>query len=235
MSRLNRRSAVSLGVVMLFVVLACSISMGPAATSAPPAPAYDATKAALEIQGTAMSLQLTQAALNNAQQQPPPAEPPAAVVQPTNPPPTIPQPTPTQDIQTRMKTAKVLVYEDSMAVPLVPWVKPTLDLMNFDSITYTADVGDLMNFLNSGTKWDLIIIASEARSAVQGEFWDVIVPKVTNDKTALIVEMWYLSDTAVGRINPLMTKCGIRFQSVRDLPEFDLYDQIGPSCLYHSQ
>jgi len=101
----------------------------------------------------------------------------------------------------------------------VPWVKPTLDLMDLDAITYTADIGDLMNYLNSGTKWDLIIIAAESRSAVQGEFWDVIVPKVTNDKTALIVELWYLSDTAVGRIDSLMSKCGIRFQSVRDLPD----------------
>ena len=215
MTRLNRRTVVLLGTAMLIVTLACSIAMTPT-TSAPPA--YDSTKAALELQGTAMSLQLTQAALNvqpAATDAPPPVD-----VKPTDPPPPIvPQPTSTQDVQARMKTAKILMYEDSMAVPLVPWVKPTLDLMDFDSITYTADVGDLMNFLNSGTKWDLIIIASEARSAVQGEFWDVIMPKVTHDKTALIVELWYLSDTAVGRIDSLMSKCGIRFQSVRALPD----------------
>ena len=215
MTRLNHRTVVFLGTATLIVALACSVSLAPT-TSAPPA--YDSTKAALELQGTAMSLQLTQAALNV---QPASTQvPPPVVVQPTDPPPpTVPQPTPTQDIQARMKTAKILMYEDSMAVPLVPWVKPTLDLMDFDSITYTADVGDLMNFLNSGTKWDLIIIASEARSAVQGEFWDVIMPKVTHDKTALIVELWYLSDTAVGRIDSLMSKCGIRFQSVRKLPD----------------
>lgn len=215
MSRSYRFTIVSLVTAALIITLACSVSITPTANETP---TTDATKIALGIQGTGMALQLTQSALNA---QPAGTQPPPVVVeQPTNPPPptvpqpTVPQPTATQDLQARMKTAKILVYEDSMAVPLVPWVKPTLDMMGLN-ITYTADVGILMNYLNSGTKWDLIIIASEARSAVQGEFWDVIVPKVTNDKAALIVEMWYLSDTAVGRINQLMTKCGIRFEKVR--------------------
>ncbi len=213
MSRLNRYTILLMVMVALVITLACTVSMEPTASQPP---TMDATKIALEIQGTSMALQLTQSALNV---QPVVTQPPVGVQEPVNPPPpAVPQPTATQDLQARIKTAKVLVYEDSMAVPLKPWVKPTLDMMGLN-ITYTADVGILMNYLNSGTKWDLIIIASEARSAVQGEFWDVIVPKVTNDKTALIVEMWYLSDTAVGRINQLMTKCGIRFQSVRSEPE----------------
>ncbi len=208
MSRLNRRTIVSLGMATFALALACSVSLGP--TTSPPLqpPAYDPTRAALEMQGTAMALQLTQAALNV---QPPPTQPPPPVLPADSP---TPQPTPTQDLQARMKAAKILVYEDSAAVPLVPWVRPTLELMGLNYI-YSAGVGDLMNQLNSGTKWDLIIIASESRSAVQGEFWDVIVPKVTDEKAALIVEIWYLSDTAVGRISQLTSKCGIRFQKVR--------------------
>lgn len=210
MFRLNHCTVLLLEVVTLVIVLACSISLAPA-TSAPPA--FDSTKASLELQGTAMSLQLTQAAMNV---QPVVTQPPAVVVQSTEPPPpAVAQPTPTQDLQARMKTAKILVYEDSMGVPLVPWVKPTLDLMGLNFF-YTGDIGILMDQLNSGTKWDLIIIAAESRSGVQGEFWDVIVPKVTNDKTALIVEMWYLSDTANGRISSLTSKCGIKFYRVRD-------------------
>lgn len=209
MSRLSRLMIPCL-LAALVITLACSIAAAPTA-SLPPT--LDATKIALEIQGTTMALQLTQAALNA--QTVPTQEPPAAELPTNPPPPTAVQPSPTPDLQTRMKAAKVLAYEDSMAVPLKPWVKPTLDMMGLNT-TYTADVGDLMNFLNSGTKWDLIIIASEARSAVQGEFWDVILPKVTNEKAALIVEMWYLADTAVGRINGLMSKCGIRFERVRE-------------------
>jgi hypothetical protein len=209
MSRLNHSTTVFLVTAALVITLACSVSMGP--TASPP-PTMDVTKIALEIQGTSMALQLTQAALNV---QPAVTQPPVVVVQPTNPPPpTVPQPTPTKDLQTRIKNAKVLAYEDSMAVPLRPWVKPTLDMMGLNT-TYTADIGDLKNYLNSGTKWDLIIIAAEARGDVQGEFFDMITPKVTNDKTALILEMWYLSNIAVGRINTLMTKCGIQFEKVR--------------------
>lgn len=209
MSRFSRHTVLILGTFILVVTLACSVSMGP--TASPP-PTLDATRMALEIQGTTMAMQLTQAALNqSAPTQAPPAQPQATLP----PPPTDVPPTATQDIQARMKTAKILVYEDSMGVPLVPWVKPTLDLMGL-TYSYSGDIGILMNQLNSGTEWDLIIIAAESRSGVQGEFWDVIVPKVTNDKTALIVEMWYLSDTAVGRISQLTSKCGIRFQKVRE-------------------
>lgn len=222
MSYSNRRTILVSGLVVLTVALACSVSLGPTA-SQPPMP--DATRIALEVQGTTMALQLTQAAWNAHNQPAPPtlAPPPSPPQVTLPPPPTVVPPTPTQDIHARMKTAKILVYEDAIGVPLTPWVKPTIDLMDFDFVTYTADVGDLLNYLNSGTAWDLIIIAAEARAAVQGEFWDVIVPKVTKDKTALIVEMWYLSDTAAGRISQLTSKCGIRFQSVRSAGDYSIY------------
>lgn len=221
MSRLNRRVIVLWGTAILVITLACSVSLGPTVSGAP---TPDATRISLEIQGTSMAMQLTQAALNAQNQQVVPTQaPPLVQEQPTlPPPPPAVEPTATQDLQARMKTAKILVYEDSMAVPLVPWVKPTLDMMGLNT-TYTADIGDLMNYLNSGTKWDLIIIAAEARGDVQGEFWDVITPKVTNDKTALIVEMWYLSNTANGRIAQLTSKCGIRFQSVRSAGDYSIY------------
>lgn len=210
MSRLDRYTIPVMVTAVLVITLACSVSMAPTASQPP---TMDATKIALEIQGTSMALQLTQAALNV---QPVVTQPPVVVQQPTNPPPpAVPQPTATQDLQARIKTAKVLAYEDSMAVPLVPWVRPTLDMMGLNT-TYTADIGDLMSYLNSGTKWDLIIIAAEARGDVQGEFFDVITPKVVNDKTALILEMWYLSDIANGRIAQLTSKCGIRFWRIRD-------------------
>ena len=221
MNRLGRNKIVFLSTVMLAFALACSVSMGPPQQQNA-APTFDATKVTLEMQSTALANQLTQAAQNAPTRAlPPPVQDTAAplpTAQDTAAPPTVNPPTPTEDLAALIKSAKVLAYEDSMAVPLVPWVRPTLDLMGLD-YTYTADIGDLLNYLNSGTKWDLIIIAAEARSSVQGEFWDVITPKVTNDKTALIVEMWYLEDTAVGRISQLTSKCGIRWQKVRAAPD----------------
>jgi len=114
-----------------------------------------------------------------------------------------------------MKDAKILVYEDAGSAYLGQWVKSTLDLMGLHYIHVGDAIGDFMSQLNSGTRWDLIIVAAESRTGVQGEFWDVITPKVTADKSALIVEMWYLSQIANGRIQSLTSKCGIAYQSTR--------------------
>jgi hypothetical protein len=114
-----------------------------------------------------------------------------------------------------IRNAKILVYEDARGAKLQEWVKSTLDLMGLNYVHVGDALGDFMSQLNSSTQWDLIIVAAESRSGVQGEFWDVITPRVTRDKTALIVEMWYLSNIANGRIQALTAKCGIEFQSTR--------------------
>lgn len=190
----------------------------PQATEA--APAIDGTKIALEVQSTQMSLQMTQSA-NEAQAQP------ESNTQPTD-----IAPAPQQDMQSRIKDAKILVYEDAGGANLRPWVQETLDLMGLKH-TYVRDrIGDFMSHLNSGTQWDLIIVAAESRSGVQGEFWDIITPKVTgSEKTALIVEMWYLSDIANGRIQGLTAKCGIKFQKVRTQVE-SIYTLDGSNPIF---
>ena len=73
--QLGRRGAILLSLFVVVFILACGIVLTPD-TNNPPA--FDFTKMALEFQATAMSLQLTQAALNS---QPLP--------QPTSPPPPI--------------------------------------------------------------------------------------------------------------------------------------------------
>ncbi len=209
------------GGLIAFVLVALMLACGlPAAgTPQPQAPAFDSTKASLELQATAMSLKLTQQAMQSTQQvQQPTQAPPPAQPAATNAPADTPvQPAATQDLAERIRNAKILVYEDAQNAGLTAWVKQTLNLMGLN-YTYDGDaLGNFMNHLNVGTKWDLIIIAAESRSGVQGEFWDVIMPKVNNDKTALIVEMWYLSDIANGRISSLTSKCGIEYQKVRTL------------------
>lgn len=209
--------------ILILATLACNLQS--AASTPPPAAAtaVDATKIALEIQATQMALQLTQAALAaDAQptQPPPPTEqPPAAQPAPTDPPPTAIPPTSAPDMEGLIKNAKILVYEDAGNARLSEWVKGTLDLMGLKYVHDGDRIGDFMSHLNSSTPWDLIIVAAESRSGVQGEFWDVITPKVTGDKAALIVEMWYLSDIANGRIQSLTAKCGIEFQKIRTYVE----------------
>jgi hypothetical protein len=75
-----------------------------------------------------------------------------------------------------------------------------------------------MENLNSGIQWDLVIVGAESHDYVSGDFFDVLTKRVVNDKTALIVEMWYLDQINAGRIQPLTTKCGIALQKSYDAP-----------------
>ncbi len=209
--------------ILLLAMLACNLP-GSAATPPPDAqPVVDGTKIALEIQSTQMALQLTQSALEAQKPVAQPTQPsiaqpatiPPTAVPPTDIPPTEIPPTPEPDMEALIKNAKILVYEDAGGARLSEWVKGTLDLMGLKYVHDGDRIGNFMSHLNSSTQWDLIIVAAESRSGVQGEFWDVITPKVTGGKAALIVEMWYLSRIANGRIQALTSKCGIEFQKVR--------------------
>ncbi len=127
------------------------------------------------------------------------------------------QPTPeaTLDIEARIESANILVYEDIRSYyELTPWVNRALSGMSFKGgkVVEVGDaLGNFMTHLNSPTPWDLIIVAAESKKAVKGEFWDVILDLV-NDDVALVAEIWYLDKIASGRISPLLSKCGIAFQ-----------------------
>jgi hypothetical protein len=208
---------------LLAITLACALPNVTIESSPnePAAPQVDTTKIALEIQSTMMAEQLTQsagqtqpeavAASTQEPAQPPPDAPTAeaAAVQPV--------PTATPDFEERMKSAKILVYEDTQGIGL--WIKDALDGLGL-KYTHVGDrSGDFMSQLNSSTQWDLIIVGAEAKTKVQGEFWDVIVERVARDDTALIAEVWYLDTLGEGRIKSLLTGCGVRFQRDWDLAE----------------
>jgi len=199
---------------IILSLLACNLA------APTPSGESDATKVAMQVQLTMQAIQNATLAAQVAQGGQPtqggqllPTYTPLPTY--TLPAPTEIIPSPTQNIADRIKSAKILVYEDTFLSYLGPWVKDALDAMGLN-YKYDADaMGDFMADLNSSTPWDLIIVAAENRDSIQGEFWDVIAPKVIQNKTALIVEMWYLSDTANGRIKSLTTPCGIEFQGVR--------------------
>src|SRR5512138_3309722 len=99
-------------VTLIVLALACNMpGSGTPPASAPQPTAFDPTKAALEFQATAMSQRLTVQAEVTAQ-----AAPATQAVslpeQPTIQPPTEALPA-TQDIEARIKSAKILVYEDT--------------------------------------------------------------------------------------------------------------------------
>jgi hypothetical protein len=123
-----------------------------------------------------------------------------------------PSPTP-QDIKTLIKSANILVYEDIAGDPtFIPYVKRALMSIGGNYV-YVADaMGTFMNDLNSGTRWDLIISASELRTAISGDYWTVIKTRV-DDGAALISEIWYLDSINDGKIAPLLSECGVKLQS----------------------
>ena len=215
-SQLNHRKTAFWGLTMLVFVLACTIVLGPTTSAPPTAPALDPTKAALELQGTALAMQLTQAAMN------------LQVQQPTQPPPVNPQdiptqpqilPAPTQDLMARMKTAKILVYENTDERNIGMWVSDALDDLGLTYTNTGSYSGHFMEYLNSGTIYDLIIVDAEDKDKISGEFWDVINTRLTRDKVALIVEIWYLDREANGPINKIMSRCGIAYQADWDFAE----------------
>jgi hypothetical protein len=201
--------------VVLIFALACSL-----ATSVPveTRPAFDPTKIALEFQATEMSLQLTQAAMNGKSlepTQPPPQQP--TLSPPTQPPaPTPVPPTATPGFEDLMKSAKILVYENTDGRGIGLWIRDALDGMGL-TYTHTGSYsGHFMEYLNSGTEWDLIIVGAEDKDKISGEFWDVINMRLARDKAALIAEIWYLDTEANGPISKILSGCGIRFE--KDYP-----------------
>jgi hypothetical protein len=139
-------------------------------------------------------------------------------------------PTLTIDVEERISNAKILVYEDTIYIGL--YIKNALDEMGLTYSHVGDQVGELMNKLTSDTDWDLIIIGGEGRSRVQGDFWDILIPKVTEENAALIVETWILDLTYRGKIQPLLQGCGIEFQD--DYPlALPLYKMVGTHPVFN--
>ena len=218
--QLGKRGMILFLLFVVLFILACGLSVAPN-TSSPPA--FDATKAVLELQATSMVLQLTQAALNS---QP--------TAQPTNSPspqPATPEPavaatvevqaTPTVDVEAQIRSANVLVYENTDEYGIGMWVQDALDMMGIKYTQTGSYSGHFMEYLNSGTKYDLIIVDAEAKDKISGEFWDVINTRLTRDKAALIAEIWYLDTESGGPISKILGGCGIRFRK-----DYSLADSI---------
>jgi hypothetical protein len=129
----------------------------------------------------------------------------------------LPQPTnpPAMSLEEKIRGSNVLIFEDiwgDMTLSGDKRVSQAVDSIGFSG-GKVINVGDAMgNFkshLLSGTAWDLIIISAEVRSGIQGEFWQYMLDHLNNN-VAMIAEVWYIDDTALGMIAPVLTKCGIQ-------------------------
>lgn len=221
MSRSSGFRGVILVSVTLVFILACSVS------SAPPTsiPAIDPTKLALEFQATAMSQQLTQAAQNAAVMptQAPPTEAPPVLptAVPASPVPTEVQAIPTEDVEAQIKNAKILVYENTDGRGIGMWIQDALNGMGLKYTQTGSYSGHFMEYLDSGTMYDLIIVGAEDKDRISGEFWDVINTRLVRDKAALIAEIWYLDTESNGPISKVLSGCGVHYDK-----DWDLADSI---------
>ncbi|MGB9672977.1 MAG: hypothetical protein ACPL3P_02485, partial [Anaerolineales bacterium] len=166
------------------------------------------TQIAQDLQATTIaeqSAQLTQAALVV-----PPTQSP--LTQPTQEVPLAPTIAPTQgvsetDIENKIKSAKILLYEDMAGTGELEYYKEALDMGGYK---YKGDGSALGWFKEDllGSDWDLIIAASENRNVVQGEFFQYLLDHI-NRGTGVIIEHWDLDDLSNGKVAPILSKCGI--------------------------
>jgi hypothetical protein len=196
MKKRIRMIGIALGVILL--MLACSTP----SVATPTGP---------NLEGTQAALALTQTALSNLPAQSPvapTARQAATATQEQQPP-----PTEEQDIQTLIDSSNILVYEDITDDPYyVPYVLRALKSVGGHH-EYVADaMGTLMDKLDSGTQWDLIIVAAEMHRAISGDYWTALKDQV-DDNVALVAEVWYLDQISDGKIGPFLSECGVKVQA----------------------
>jgi len=199
---------IAAALILVLAVLACTIpGMSGGDTG------VIATQVALGIQQTSVAVQqLTLGAPTI----PPPAEtytpyptytlaPDEAVVAPTSAP---------ADMGARIKASNILIFEDIVGDPsLLPIVTNTINYMNFSGgkIVNAGDgLGRFKEHALSATKWDLMIVAAEVRTAFSGEMFEMMYDHI-NSGGAAIIEVWYLDKVASGKIAPILSKCGVSF------------------------
>jgi hypothetical protein len=128
-----------------------------------------------------------------------------------------PSPQAPTNIEDLILSSKVLLYEDIAGNPDVfRYVAAALQRLGFPDGSY-VDTGDAQGrFLEQmskgapgGTPWDLIIIASEDRSGIQGTFFEVLEPILNTGKTAVILEAWHRDEIHQGTGKPILLKCGV--------------------------
>jgi hypothetical protein len=218
--------------VFVMVVLACNAPGTPVPLPPTPDQGSAKTQMALDVKATVLAQKEATLAAGGNVQAPtatdkpiPPTDQPTYTPYPTytqppeatatEKPSDTPEAAPTQDLQARIKSANILVFEDIRGYfDLLPRVQQAMRGMSFSGgqIVEVGDaVGDFMRELNSPTKWDLIIVAAEARSGVRGEFWDMI-SKQADKNVALAIEVWYVDEVYYDKLDSLMYKCGIQFQ-----------------------
>lgn len=117
------------------------------------------------------------------------------------------------DFENHMKSASILLYEDIVNNPEVyRYIRQTLERMG---LPYT-DVGSakgrfkdaLLTGTPSGNPWDLIIVAAEARTGIQGEFFEYINNSL-DQGSSVVLEAYHLDEISSGKASLILNRCGV--------------------------
>lgn len=244
---LSVQTLVVIGVSLIIVTLACSVNVANPSPSLDQTKAaldiqstilaqqaaqnqqatnqsFSLTKMAGDVQATVMVQQATQLAAQATQlagQQPVvPAITQAPPLQITQQPPVVSEAPPTVDVEQKIKSAKILLFEDMAGTG---WYELWQDALDMGGYTYKDDgsaQGWFKDDLLGSNAWDLIIAASESRTKIQGEFFTYLLSHI-NRGAGVIIEHWALDDLSQGMVAPILAKCGIAVQKDWFVPFFE--------------
>jgi hypothetical protein len=180
--------------------------------------AQAATQIAIDVQSTTIAQEATIAASTVSAQIPtvtsqPPPDPTPTDLAPTDPIPTEAPINKDEIINEMMQDADILLFENVTKIPLPRYIKQALDNLGLSrNYVDTKDAtGNFKSQLLSGIDWDLIVVGVEARSAIQGEFFDYFNEQI-NDGTSVVLEIWNLDEIAGAKATSFLTNCGIKVQ-----------------------
>ncbi len=175
----------------------------------------EATQIAADIQSTVNAQIATDAAV--APDTPIPTDPPPPTDAPppeaTILPPTDEPPPASANIDEMMKEANILLFENVTKIPLTRYIKQALDNLGLgrNYVDVKDAPGNFKAQLLSGNDWDLVVVGVEARSSIEGEFFDYFNDQV-NKGTGLVLELWDLDEIAGAKATSFLTNCGIKVQ-----------------------
>lgn len=173
-----------------------------------------ATQIAANVEATVNAKLATEAAIVTDTPSPPEPTPTSQADEAQDPPQNDPPPGDAPvNMDEMMKDAEILLFENVTKIPLPRYIKQALDNLGLSrNYVDTKDAtGNFKAQLLSGIDWDLIIVGVEARSSIQGEFFDYFNEQVNNG-TGLVLEIWNLDEIAGAKATSFLTNCGVKVQ-----------------------
>jgi hypothetical protein len=126
-------------------------------------------------------------------------------------------PTATIDMGTKLASANILLFEDMVNDPIVMrYYRDTLERMGLNYTDVGSAKGKLKAELYSGAPdgkpWDLIILASEYKGSISGEFFNY-VNDALDKGSSVILETWYLDKVHTGTARTILVRCGVEYET----------------------